>query len=143
MKTIKQIGLNLRRPAAVQPLVFGAKSQNRLKAVAKLLRYYELVGRTMTSVNVRFDPTIKRFTEHWQALEDRKKEDVPDIPKITRALPATKWTESFADFLHRVLGARLIVLFYVIRADVAVPGVEPPLAPGQPYSENMVRSRPR
>jgi hypothetical protein len=132
---IKQIAANLRRPAAGQPLVFGAKSQNRLKAAAKLLRYYEMVGRTTTSVNVRYDPTVKRFSDHWEALEDRKKEDTPDIPKISRALPVTKWTEAFTDFLHRVLGARLIVLYYVIRADVAVPAAEPPMATGQPYSE--------
>jgi hypothetical protein len=132
---LKQIASNLRRPAAGNPLAFGAKSQNRLKAVAKLLRYYEVTGRTTTAANVRFDPVVKRFTEHWQALTDRKKEDVPDIPKISRALPVTKWTESFVDFLNRTIGVRTIPLVYVVRADVVPPLLHPPLAVGQPYAE--------
>ena len=147
---IKQIAENLRRPtgrvpdptpgAAVgatiptPPFEFGAKSQKRFKAAAKLLRYYETVGRDVTAVNVRWDPTIKRFIEHWQALCDRKKGDTPETPKITRALPVTKWTECFADFTHRVCGARTIPLAYVIRATVLVPGAAPPLAVGEPYS---------
>ena len=132
---IKQIAANLRRPAAGAPLVFGAKSQNRLKAVAKLLRYYEVIGRTTTAGNVTWDPVVKRFSEHWAALEDRKKEDVADIPKITRALPVTKWTESFVDFLSRTIGTRTIPLVYVVRQDVAVPAGAPALALDQPYSE--------
>ena len=78
---------------------------------------------------------VKRFIEHWDALTDRKKEDVPDIPKISRALPVTKWTEAFVDFLCRVIGVRTIPLSCVIRAEVAVPAAEPALAPQQPYSE--------
>ena len=51
----------------------------------------------------------------------RSKEDQPEIPKVTRALPIVRWTEVFKDYLHRVLGTRKILLAYVTRPDVAVP----------------------
>jgi hypothetical protein len=67
-------------------------------------------------------------------LTDKKKnDDVPDVPKITKALVVIKWTEAFDDFLNRVLGRRLIPLFYVTRPEAVVPAAAPDLAPGQPY----------
>ena len=70
----------------------------------------------------------------WKALKDRKDEDDPDVPKITKDLPIIKWTEAFQDFLNRVIGARIIPLVYVIRIDPQVPGLAPPLAANQPHS---------
>jgi hypothetical protein len=77
---------------------------------------------------------IKNFIEQWKALKDRKTGDIPDVPKITKALPIIKWTQAFADFLHRVIGVRMIPLAYVIRDDVTVPAAAPPLLAGQPHS---------
>jgi hypothetical protein len=45
----------------------------------------------------------------------------PEVPKITKALPIIKWTEAFWDYLHRMIGVRMIPLAYVIRPAVAVP----------------------
>ena len=68
-----------------------------------------------------FDELIKRRwgtpmtppnTQQPKAFE--KYEDHPDVPTITKALPIIKWTEAFQDFLHRVIGARMIPLAYVI-----------------------------
>ena len=47
-------------------------------------------------------------------MEDKKKADEPDVPKITKALPVIKWTEAFRDYLHRTIGVRTIPLAYVI-----------------------------
>ena len=84
---------------------------------------------------MRWEPVIKNFKNHWKALTERKKEDNPDTPKISRGLPIINWTEAFFDFLHRVIGVRTIPLAYVVRQDAAVPVAVPPLAAGQPYSE--------
>ena len=45
-----------------------------------------------------------------------------------------KWTESFVDFLSRVIGKRTIPLVYVIRTTVAVPAQAPTLLAGEPHS---------
>ena len=69
---------------------------------------------------------MSNFEIQWKALKERKDEDDPDVPKITKALPIIKWTEAFQDFLNRDIGARMIPLVYVIRIDPQVPGNAPP-----------------
>ena len=77
---------------------------------------------------------MSNFEIQWKALKEKKDEDDPDVPTITKALPIIKWTEAFQDFLHRVIGARMIPLAYVIQPDPQVPGIAPTLAPNQPHS---------
>ena len=113
---------------------YGAKSQKRLTVACDLVRYYQTVGRDLTAVNIQWNQVMSNFEIQWKALKDRKDEDDPDVPKITKALPIIKWTEAFQDFLHRVIGARMIPLAYVIRIDPQVPAVAPTLAPNQPHS---------
>jgi hypothetical protein len=60
---------------------------------------------------------MKNFTAQWKALEDKKKADEPDVPKITKAFPVIKWTEAFRDYLHCMIGVRTIPLAYVIQPD--------------------------
>ena len=147
--TLKQVADNLRRPGGRVPdpdpgaaagatiptltFVFGAKSQMRLLAACDLVRYYETVGREITPQNIRWDPVIKNFSEQWRALSNSKTAD-PDVPKISKTLSVIKWTESFADFLHRNIGVQTIPLAYVTREDVIVPVIAPPLAPNRPHS---------
>ena len=137
--TIEQIAANLRRPAGripdpnpaadvgatipTPPFVFGAKSQMRLIVATDLIRYYVTVGRNNTAGNLQWTPVMKNFAEQWKALEDKKKADEPEIPKITKALPIIKWTEAFRDYLHRVIGSRTTPLAYVIRTVVLVPPI--------------------
>ena len=77
---IKGIADNLRRPGGripnpdpnaapgdmilTPPFSFGAKSQMRLKAATMILHYYEMVGREITTPNMRWTTTIKSFVEH-------------------------------------------------------------------------------
>ena len=77
----------------------------------------------------------KNFEIQWKALEDRKEEDTPEVPKFTKNLPIMKWTEAFQDYLHRVIGVRVIPLVYIIYTNIGVPMLAPPLAPNQPYSQ--------
>ena len=116
------------------PIVFGAKSQKRLNVASDLVRYYDTVGREPTAGNMQWLQVMRNFEIQWKALKAKADDDIPDVPKITKALPVMKWTESFKDFLARVIGARTIPLSYVIRSEAGVPVAVPPLATNQPYS---------
>ena len=65
---------------------------------------------------------------------DRKDEDAPEVPKISRALPMMRWTEAFPDFLARIIDVRTVPLSYVIREAADVPAAVPALAANQPHS---------
>ena len=142
-----QIADNLRKPPSIpdianpgqlvrqEPFVLGAKSLKRLKVAAKAVRYYEMIGRVLTSNMMHYGNTLVNFEQQWKSLEERKKEDVPDVPRITRNLKVTKWSESFNDFLSKVIGKRYAPLSYVIRENEAVPAVAPPLMTNQPHSQ--------
>lgn len=132
--TIEAIAANFRRPAAGQPLVFGAKSQKRLTVATDLVRYYHTVGRPLTAANLQWNLVMKDFEIQWKALKGRKDEDEPDIPKITKTLGVMKWCEAFVDYVHRLVGARTIPLAYVIREDAVVPAVCQPIDPGHPHA---------
>ena len=115
------------------PFIFGAKLIMRLMAVTKLVRYYVMVGHPLTPANMAWNTVMRNFNEQWQALEEQKENENPDIPKITKALPVIKWTEAFADYLSCAIGVRMIPLAYVIRPEADVPVAAPALAAGKPY----------
>ena len=75
------------------------------------------------------------FKELWKAIVDHKESDEPKTPTISKALPIMKWIESFTNHLKRYIGVRCVPLLYVIRPNVTVPSVCPPLQMDQPYSE--------
>jgi hypothetical protein len=147
--TMEQIAANLRRPAGriadpnptaapgatipTPSFVFGAKTQKRLITASTLLRYYTTVGRNTTVANLQWTPVMRNFEIQWNALEDKKRAEEPEVPKITKALPIIKWTEAFRDYLHRMVGVRTIPLAYVIRPIVAVPPITA-IAAGAPHS---------
>ena len=144
---MKQVADNLRRPPGRVPdpgnpgstiptpsFQFGARSQLRLEAAAKLIRFYNEIGRDLTAQNIKWDPIIKDFIQQWKALEKRGKEETKEVPKISKALPILKWTESMTDHFNRVVGVRNIPLAYVIRESVNVPAVCPSLATNKPHS---------
>ena len=148
--SLQQVADNLRRPGGrvpdpnpgaapgatipTPPFVFGAKSQKRLLVASNLVRYYDTVGRTITAANMQWNTVMKNFEVQWKALKDRKDDEEPDVPMISKALPIIKWTEAFEDYLSRVIGVRTIPLSYVIRAEETPPAVAPPLEVGQPHS---------
>ena len=149
--TSQQLADNLRKPAGRIPdpnptgaagamiptpsFVFGAKSQHRISVACEIVRYCNAVGHDITTANVRWTQVIKNFEDQWKALKGHKEDDKPDIPKISKSLPIIKWTEAFQDFLHRVIGVRMIPPAYVTRAVEDVPVVVPALENNQPHSE--------
>ena len=90
---------------------------HRRAVASNLIRYYQTVGRDLTASNIQCNQVMSNFEIQWKALKERKDEDDPEVPKITKALPIIKWTEAFQDFLNRVIGARMIPLAYVIQMD--------------------------
>ena len=75
---------------------------------------------------------MKNFEIQWMALKARKKDEDPEVPNITKALPIIKWVETFQDFLHLTL---MIPLAYVICANANVPAQPPQLTVNQPHSD--------
>ena len=97
------------------PFVFGAKSQKRIA--------------------VTCDNTVMKNSEiQWKAPKERKGDQSPDVPKISKALPVIKWTEAFHDFLNRKIGYRNIPLAYIIHDEPNPPAAALPLAVDQPHS---------
>ena len=90
-----------------------------------LIRYYQTVGRDLTAANIQWNQVMNNFEIQWIALKERKDEDDPDVPKITKALRIIKWTEALQEFLNRVIVARMIPLAYVIQIDPQVPANAP------------------
>jgi hypothetical protein len=145
---LKTVMSNLRRPAGTIPdpadataviprpsYEFGAKSFKRLKIAALAVSYYDSIGRPCTPDNMHFNHVLKDFSEQWESLVEKKDETVPDVPTITRALPIVRWTECFDDFLHQVIGHRMVPLAYLIRSNEEVENPAPPLAHRRSYSE--------
>ena len=58
------------------------------------------------------------------------------MPKASKALPVIKWSGEFTDFLHRVVGIRMIPLAYVVRKNVVPARFLLPLAQDRPHSED-------
>ena len=79
---------------------------------------------------------MSNFGFQSKALKDRKDEDDPDVPKISKTLPIIKWTNEFQDFLNRVIAAKMISLAYVIRIDPPPPPPPPPPIGSQPATFN-------
>ena len=53
------------------------------------------VGRDLTAANLQWNPVMMNFEIQWKALKAKKEGEVPEVPKITKALPIIKWTEVF------------------------------------------------
>ena len=115
----------LRKPGqGIAPFVFSPVTKNRLLQASQLMKYYNAVGRPVTVPSIQY-AVIKSFYLQFKALQARKKEDPPEVPKITKNLPITKWSESWYDFLNKKVGVCYAPLAYVVRADDAVPAIGP------------------
>ena len=124
--SLQQLTDNLRKPRGRIPdpnpnadagatiptpaFIYQAKSQKRLAVACNLIRYYQTVGRDLTASNIQWNQVMSNFEIQWKALKERKDEDDPEVPYISKALPIIKWTEAFQDFLNRVIGVRMIHL---------------------------------
>ena len=150
MTSLQQLADNLRcpggrvldpNPAAppgstipTPPFIFGAKSQRHIAVACDLVKYYITVGRDLTVANLQWNTIMKNFDIQWTALKEKKGDDSPETPKISKVRPVIKWMETFHDFLNRKIGNRNIPLAYIICDEPNPPAAAPPLAAGQPHS---------
>jgi len=116
------------------PFVSGAKSIKRIKIAAIAVSYYTSIDRDTTPNNMHYQRTLMDFHEQWENLLKKGEEKAPATPCITRSLQIIKWTESFEEFLHQVLGVNHVPLSYVIREHMLV-GAPPALLTNHSYSE--------
>ena len=109
--SLQQLADNLRRPGGcvldpnsgapagatipTPPFVFGAKSQKQIAITCDLVRFYAMVGHDLTAANLQWNTVMKNFEIQWKVLKERKGDDSPDVPKISKALPVIKWMEAF------------------------------------------------
>ena len=118
----------------VEPYIVPAKSQMRIIASALAVKYYDATARELTPANMAWT-VVQRFHEEWKAIEEKKKMDVPDAPKLTKGLAVYKWLESVRNHLNQVIGVRNAPLSYVIREAATVDPVPPVLQLDEPFAE--------
>ena len=116
------------------PFVFGAKSQRHIAVACDLVKYYITAGCDLTVANLQWNTVMKNFNIQWTALKEKKGDDSPETPKISKTLPVIKWMEAFQDFLNRKIGNRNIPLAYIICDEPNPAAAAPPLAAGQPQT---------
>ena len=117
------------------PFIFGAKIQKRLQVACEIVRFFDTIGQPLMLTNVEWNTQMKKFGEQWKALKTRKEDDKAETPNISKDLLTIKWVATFRDHLCRCIGVRNIPLTYVVRPDVVVAALVPPLQPRQPFSE--------
>lgn len=118
----------------VEPFIVPAKSQMRIYASALAVKYYVATARDLDPSNMKW-VVVQRFHEEWKAIVEKKKMDVPDAPKLTKALAVYKWLESVRNHLNQVIGVRYAPLSYVIRETATVDPVPPVLMLDEPFAE--------
>ena len=148
--SLQQLADNLRRPGGrvpdpnprappgstirTPPFVLAAKSQKHIVVTCDLVKYYTTVSHDLTVANLQWNTVMKNFEIQWTVLKERKGDDSPETPKISKVLPVIKWMEAFQDFLNRKIGNRNIHLVYIICDEPNPPAAAPPLTVGQPHS---------
>ena len=97
----------------------GARSINRLKVSAALVRYYDAIDRPLTAANMHYT-VDKFFILQWKAVQDMKNESDGVVPKLTRNTTCIKWVPIMLELLGTVIGVRDVPLIYVLREDELV-----------------------
>ena len=112
-------------PHIPRPLyVISPISLKRLIVAADLVRYYEIVGRNLTTASLRWTGPVMHYQQYMQARDKHKEDDEPEIPRISRSLGITLWVDAFELYLEKIYGCRDIPLAYVIRADENPPPLD-------------------
>ena len=123
---------------AVAPHVMLAKSRNRITVAAEETLYYAQVGRDITPTNIHWK-TLTNFDIQWDALRDLKKQDDPEVPKLTKNGSVIRWIDYFKLHLNAIVGIRNCLLVYIMREKHEFSGVNcDTLICYQPHSKEHV-----
>ena len=116
------------------PYRVSAKSLLRLKISATAVSYYEQTGRALTAANMHWN-RVKNFKVQYDTIAAKKKHgETLDVPVVGANLGIVKWIEAYTSYASQYVGVRDAVLLYIIRDEVAVAAVAPPLAPNETHS---------
>ena len=78
---------------------------------------------------------LKNFEEQRNALTEKKEGTAPPVPKLMKGLHPPKWLKSFKIHCRNIIGACGVSIYYIMRPNVVVAMLVPPLAIDQSYSE--------
>ena len=70
----------------VPAVILGAKSLRQLIVASHAVRYYNTTGRPLTAALMRWNPRLQNFALAWKSLQERKEEERPKTPGISRQL---------------------------------------------------------
>ena len=126
------------RTIPTPPFVIGAKSLQRMMAMADLVRFYQTIGRELTIGNLRCSTIAEHFSKEWSCLTEKRKATPGDVPRYTKDMGILRWLEAFNTFLSFTIGTRNIPLSYVVRANVVPQEELPRLEDGRPYSRGSI-----
>jgi hypothetical protein len=54
------------------------------------VRYYKVVGCPLTAAAMQWNQVIKNFEIQWKALKQKKTDDDPDTPKLSKGFSVMK-----------------------------------------------------
>ncbi len=80
-----------------------ARSTKRIIVVADAARYHTYAGCSLTAENHMHWTTLKNFEVQWTALKEKKKQDDPDVPKLSKKGNIIKFLESFKLHLYSIV----------------------------------------
>ena len=116
------------------PYRVSAKSLLRLMISATAVLYYEQTGRALTAANMHWN-RVKNFKVQYDTIAAKKKHgETLEVPVVGANLGIVKWIEAYTSYASQYVGVRNAVLLYIIRDEVAVALVAPPLAPNETHS---------
>ena len=115
--------------------VFGTKFLKKIQVVSNAFHHFLSIRRHLSVSCMHYDNVLKDFTFQWKLLDDRKDEDEPDVPQISKTLNDTNWSEALIEFAHRMISVIGAPLVYMVKDDSVIPATSPPLLMNQPHSE--------
>jgi len=74
-----------------------------IKVASKDVRYYLSIFRTLSTLYMHYYTVLKDFSFQWKSLDDRKDEEAPDAPDISKTLKVIQWLEACVAFVHRLI----------------------------------------
>ena len=118
----------------VAPHALSANSKKRIVMAIDATRYYVQIGKYITPSNMEWS-TLANFDVQWQAMQELKKQDDTDVPKLTKSGSIIKWIESLKLHLNETVGVRNCPLVYVVREQADLTNVtRGNFMAGQPHS---------
>ena len=74
--------------------------------MANLVRFYHSVGVATSLALMTWATVGKNFEQQWEAILEKEKALEPEVPKISKMLPALKWIDAMMNIFVCVYGVQ-------------------------------------